>query len=275
MPTIDHPTLGRVAYSTSGEGPTALVLLHGWAGSGSYFDLLISHLDPDLVHCASPDLPGHGSSAEPSAPYSLDRIADATIAVADAVGADTFVLLGFSMSAKFAQYVTLRHPDRVLGQVLVAGCPTGRLPLPADLIADWCGRAGDADRLLEVVLSCATRPIPRPVLDAVGRAGARVTRQVLQETVELCAPSDFSAEVEGSSLPTLVVGGADDWLFTPDTLRDGVAAPLGNAELQILDCGHEVPTEAPEELARLITRFVPDVRRTGAGSAAATARRGG
>lgn len=264
MPNIDHPTLGRVAYSTSGEGPTALILMHGWAGSGSYFDLLISHLDPDLVYCVSLDLPGHGLSAEPSNPYTMDQITSATIAVADVVGADTFVLLGFSMSAKFAQYVALSHPDRAIGQILVAGCPTGRLPLPAELIEDWCARAGDPDRLIDVVLSCATRPIPGPVLDAVGRAAARVTPRVLRETVDLCATSDFSAEVVGSTVPTLVVGGSDDWLFTPETLRDGVVAPLGRAELRLLDCGHEVPTEAPEELARLVSQFVTEVCRTGA-----------
>lgn len=267
MPTIDHPTLGRVAYTTSGEGPTALILMHGWAGSGSYFDLLISHLAPDLVYSVSLDLPGHGSSAEHPGPYTLDQITDATIAVADGVGADTFVLLGFSMSAKFAQHVTLRHPDRVLGQVLVAGCPTGPLPLPADLIDDWCARAGDPDRLIDVVLSCASRPIPGPVLDAVGRAAARVSRQVLQETVGLCATSDFSAEVMGSPIPTLVVGGSDDWLFTPESLREGVVEPLAKAELHVLNCGHEIPTEAPEELARLISQFVTEVRRSGARSA--------
>ena len=60
-----------------GEGPDALILLHGWAGSASYFDLLISHLDPDLFTCTSVDLPGHGSSAEVATPYTLDLIADA------------------------------------------------------------------------------------------------------------------------------------------------------------------------------------------------------
>ena len=35
------------------------------------------------------------------------------------------------MSGKFAQYVTHRHPDRVLGQILVSGCPAGPIDLPA------------------------------------------------------------------------------------------------------------------------------------------------
>ncbi len=256
MPTIDDPHLGTLGYRTSGEGSTALLLLHGWAGSASYFDSLIGHLDPDLVYCVSLDLPGHGTTGEPRAPYTLDMIADAAVAVADASRADTFVLVGFSMSAKFAQYVAHRHPDRTIGQVLVAGCPAGRIPLPAELVQDWYGRAGDAARLVEVAVSCTTRKIPDPVLEAFGRDAARVTRTVLEETLELCCASDFSALVAGSTVPTLVVGGAGDWIFTPEALRDGVAAPLDHAEVEILDCGHEIPVEAPQELAELVSRFV-------------------
>ena len=154
------------------------------------------------------------------------------------------------MSAKFVQYVTLRHPDRVKGQILVAGCPAGPLPLPPELVEDWCARAGQADRLVEVVLSCATRPIPDPVSQAVGRAAARVSGRVLRETVDLCRTSDFSSDVAGSTVPTLVVGGSHDWLFTPDTLGAGVVTPLARAQLRLLDCGHEVPTEMPEESRR-------------------------
>ncbi len=260
MATIDHPDLGTLGYRTSGEGSTALVLLHGWAGSAAYFDPLIGHLDPDLFYCVSLDLPGHGASGEPRAPYTLELIDDATIAVADAARADTFVLLGFSMSAKFVQYVALRHPDRTVGQVLVAGCPAGQIPLPEELLDDWYSRAGDAARLIDLSLSCATRPIADDVLEAFGRDAARVTRGVLEDTMNLVRDSDFSAQVTGSTVPTLIVGGSKDWIFPPEAMRAGVAAPLARAEVQDLDCGHEIPVEAAEELADLVSQFVRDVR---------------
>jgi pimeloyl-ACP methyl ester carboxylesterase len=260
MATIDSSRLGRLAYRTSGEGPTALLLMHGWAGSAGYFEPMVSHLDPDLLYSVGLDLPGHGSSGEPVAGLTLDRIADVALAVADDAGADTFVLLGFSMSAKFAQYVAVRHPDRVLGQVLVGGCPAGPIPLPAELLADWYSRAGDADRLTEVVSSCTTRPVPGPVLAELGRAAARVSRPVLVDTLELAARSDFGAAVRGSATPTLVVGGTGDWIFTPEVLREAVVGPLARAELVCLDCGHEVPIEAPDELAGLVSRFVGQLR---------------
>lgn len=256
MNTTTSTGFGQVAYRTSGEGRATLVFMHGWAGSGAYFESVIEHLDPDSVYSVTLDLPGHGRSAQAPTPCTLDQISDVVIAVADAAGADTFVLLGFSMSAKFAQYVTYRHPDRVLGQILVAGCPAGALALPTALVDDWCARAGNPERLADVVLSCATQPIPSPVLDTIGRDAARVSAAVLRETIDLVADSSFAAEIAGSDIGTLVVGGSGDWLFPPDVLREAVVGPLARAHLEVLDCGHEVPIEAPRELAGLVSDFV-------------------
>jgi pimeloyl-ACP methyl ester carboxylesterase len=260
MPTTSSASVGELAYQTRGEGPTALLSMHGWAGSGGYFEAMVEHLPPDEIYSIVLDLPGHGRSAPPQGAYTLDLIADAVIAAADAAGADTFVLLGFSMSGKFAQYVTHRHPDRVLGQILVAGCPAGPLPLPQELVDDWCARAGDADRLIDVILSCATRPIPTHLLDAAGRHAALVAASVLRGTVDLATNAAFAEQVSGSTTPTLVVGGAGDWMFPPDALRDGVVAPLARARLEIIDCGHEIPIEAPAELAELVTGFIDECR---------------
>ncbi len=130
------------------------------------------------------------------------------------------------------------------------------------MLDDWYGRAGDVDRLTEIAVSCTTRPIPRAALDAFGRDAARVTRTVLEQSLGLCCTSDFRSRVAGSTVPTLVVGGHGDWIFTPDALREGVVAPLACAEMQTLDCGHEIPLEAPQELADLVSGFVRDSRRS-------------
>ena len=269
MPTIDTPGHGQVSYATRGQGPAPLVLLHGWAGSGGYFSAFIDRLDPGLATCLSVDLPGHGTSTAPAGPYTLDTIADAVTAVADAAGADTMTLLGFSMSAKFAQYITSRHPDRVTGQALVAGCPTGPLTLPPEIVQDWCARAGNPQRLAEVITSCATRPIDRDILDSAGRAAAVVTKTVLHDTLDLVATASFIPTAHAKQVPTLVVGGSADWLFPPQVLEHGVADALTHAQLEILDCGHEVPIEDPDALAHLVSRFLTEDRTDGVTPAAA------
>ena len=136
-----------ISYATAGEGPPHLLCMHGWAGSGRYFDATIEHLDLTRLRAVTFDLRGHASPTRPTDGYTLERIAADALAVADAAGLDEFVVLGFSMSAKFAQYLSLVAPERVVGQILVAGCPAGEIPLPAELTDDWLSREGDAVRM--------------------------------------------------------------------------------------------------------------------------------
>ena len=97
-----------IAYSRAGEGLPHLLFMHGWAGSGRYFDAALEHLDLTHLSTVTFDLPGHHES-DPATDggYALERIAADALAVADAAEAREFVVLGFSMSAKFCQYLSL------------------------------------------------------------------------------------------------------------------------------------------------------------------------
>ena len=73
------------------------------------------------------------------------------------------VLVGFSMSGKFAQYVATCRPERVSGLVLVAGFQASEIPFPQEVIRDWVARAGDRERMRELLsphssASPSTRP---------------------------------------------------------------------------------------------------------------------
>jgi non-heme chloroperoxidase len=79
----------------------------------------------------------------------LDGFAEDVLAVADTVGAKRYVLVGFSMSGRFAQYIAAVSPERVVGETLIAPVPTRELPIPADIAKAWC-RIGGADTLANV-----------------------------------------------------------------------------------------------------------------------------
>jgi pimeloyl-ACP methyl ester carboxylesterase len=248
-----------IAYRVVGDGATTVLFMHGWAGSGRYFDTTVDRLDPSRSRAVTFDLRGHGDSGRPDAGYTLDQIADDAIAVADAVGAERVVLVGFSMAGKFAQYVACAHPDRVVGLMLVAGCPAFALPMPADLLADWYGRAGDAVRMAEIPRMYATQPVAEEVLERCGVDAARVPLVALRETIELVPGTSFADRLGDLIVPTLVVGGRDDAIFSPEALAEGVVAPIRAARLEMLDCGHEVPIEQPRQLAALIDEFTVEV----------------
>jgi pimeloyl-ACP methyl ester carboxylesterase len=259
-----------VAYDATGEGADTVLFMHGWAGSGAYFAPTIEHLDMARLRAVTVDFPGHGDSAAAER-YTLDELADTVIAVADAIGADRFALVGFSMSGKFAQYVSSAYARRVSAQILVAGCPAGEVPLPPEVLADWYARAGSEKGMIEIVERYATQPIPGDVLAAFGRHAARVPPAALRGTMELVTSTSFADRLESMTVPTLVVGGLHDQIFAPEALRDGVVAPLRGARLELLDCGHEIPVERPRELARLIDEFT--LQTTGAAQPVSGARR--
>jgi pimeloyl-ACP methyl ester carboxylesterase len=243
-----------IAYQVAGAGPTPVLFMHGWAGSGSYFNEMLKHVDLTRLTAITFDFRGHGDS-QPAEAYGLDELVADTIAVADAAQAARVVLVGFSMSGKFAQYVSALHPERVLAQILVAGCPTGELPLPPELLADWYARAGNAEQMAVLAEPFMTQPVAHEVLAEFGRLAARVPLGALKGTMEAITSTSFAAV----PVPTLVLGGLHDPMFPPDIMRVGVAAEIPGAKLEFVDCGHEIPIEQPLELAALIDAFVARV----------------
>jgi pimeloyl-ACP methyl ester carboxylesterase len=233
--------------------------MHGWAGSGAYFDETLKCLDLVQARAITFDFRGHGDSGQTDDGFTLDRLDDDVLAVASEAGAETFVVVGFSMSGKFAQHVSCTDPERVLGQILVAGMPVGEFPLPPEVLADWYGRAGDAARMIDLVTMFAKRPIAGEVLARFGRDAAKVPLAALQGTMEMATSTSFVDKLATAGVPAVVVGGLHDEIFTPDQLRDNVVRPLRNARLELLDCGHEIPIEMPQELAAMIAAFVAEV----------------
>src|SRR5438309_6258554 len=152
-----------IAYRVRGDGPRAVLFMHGWAGSGAYFEQTLKRLDLTGLRLITIDMRGHGASDKPETSWSLDRIAKDVIAVADHAAADRFVVVGFSMSAKFAQFLPCVAPDRVSGQILIAGCPASEIPFPAAARQGWIDRSGDPAKPSELTRRVLTPPGERAV----------------------------------------------------------------------------------------------------------------
>src|SRR4051812_47970991 len=182
MPAVTTDDGVAISYATAGDGPPDLLFMHGWAGSGRYFDATIEQLDLTRLRTVTYDLRGHRESAPSPDGYTLERIAADALVVADAAGLDRFVVAGFSMSAKFCQYVALLAPDRVLGQILIAGCPAGEIPLPSEITDDWLSREGDPVRMAQVPGPYMRRTVEPEVIEWFGRDAATIGRTALEGT---------------------------------------------------------------------------------------------
>src|SRR3954468_22379227 len=251
MPAVTTQDAVAISYAVAGEGPPDLLFMHGWAGSGRYFDATIEHLDLTRLRAVTYDLRGHRDSAPSTDGYTLEGIAADALAVADAAGLGEFVVVGFSMSAKFGQYVSVTAPDRVVGQILVAGCPTGEVPLPPEITDDWLSREGDAVRRAQVPGPYMTRAVEPEVIERFGRDAATVGRAALEGTLDAVMATSFTDRLPSIATSPLVIGGSGDPMFGPDALRAGVVAPLAGARLALIGCGPEIPVEAAPPLPPL------------------------
>jgi pimeloyl-ACP methyl ester carboxylesterase len=256
MSTVRTDDGVQLSYQTRGQGPRNLLFMHGWGGSGAYFDELLKYVDLSGLRVITFDLRGHGDSDKVEHGYTLDRFARDAFEVADAAGAERVIVVGYSMSGKFGQYLACLRPDRVEGQILLSGAPAGPIPLPEETVRDWVGRAGDRDRLRDVIAMFISQPVASDVLDDGALAAAKATRTALGETLNMCTQTTFAEQVAGLRIPTLVVGGTTDPIFSPEVLRHGVSGPIEGARLALLDSNHEIPIERPRELAAVIEGFL-------------------
>jgi non-heme chloroperoxidase len=151
MPTVRTDDRVNIFYETRGDRPRDILFMHGWAGSGAYWDATLKHLDLKGLRAITFDMRGHGASDRAETGFSLERIAGDALAVADGAGAERFVVVGFSMSGKFAQYLSCMNPERVEGQILIAGAPVSEISFPAETYAYFLSCAGNRERMREMI----------------------------------------------------------------------------------------------------------------------------
>lgn len=250
-----------IAYRTLGDGPRDVLFIHGWGGSGtgSFWNHMLKHLDLTGLRLILADLRGHGASGAATDGFTTERFAADMFAVADAVRAEQVVVVAYSMSGRWAQWMACAQPERVLGQVLVAAVPAADIPLSDAAKESWLQVARDrSPATFEPWLRQFTRdPLSADITQEYFEAVTGTPERSLAETLDMCRQQgQFMDRLKAITAPTLVVGGTHDPMLPPPVLRQAVVDALPRARLATLECGHEIPLEKPEELAGLITAFL-------------------
>lgn len=239
------------------------------------------------------DLRGHGASSMPTSGYDLDRQCDDLDAVLDAYpnNGGAFDLVGHSLGALIALHYAIRRRSRIRRLLLIEPpLPTSEHLRPARLALESNGgslelpraeRASPADsrspatgrptgatqakggRATQALLDYLDRDLGaawRGPDGSGGRRSARFRRHAEQLLLGTTIVADLiasfappEAAVAGLDLPVLLISGRrSDCVPAADRL----ARLLPNATRRYLDCGHQVPEEAPAELLGAIESFL-------------------
>ena len=242
-----------------------MILLHGLGASVYAWRKTIGPVRAAGFRVVAFDNRGFGSSDKPAHGYTNAEYASLVVALMDSLHIADAVLAGHSMGGAIAAETAIRFPKRVRGLALIAAAGLGvrepvlfrvaRWPVLGAFAVALQGR-GFVERVLKSSYADPSKVTPAdveqyyaPVADpAYGRA----LRGVLREF----RFSGLTGRVDRIQVPVLVLWGEEDrWI--PIALGRALATQLArSAFLSIPRAGHSVQEEAPDEVNRLLIKFL-------------------
>jgi pimeloyl-ACP methyl ester carboxylesterase len=281
-------TTHRTGTTTSGDvelfyrrfgqpGETPVLILHG----ANYYDSydwidIASELAEDRTVVAF-DARGYGKSTwSPSQDYSLDAQLKDIQNLLDHLGWGKAIIVGHSRGGSFGLRLAAEHPDRVAGLVLVDYSPghqpggTNRQPAVETVagaplyatLADALGASSRDPRSLE-------SPFKRARLEAIfakrGNSWVNVARDPAYAVgrpadrpgwTPTYGAQDLWDALAAASAPLLVIRAKRSAVYDDQTLAR-VCSLSADATVVEVDSGHDVPGEAPAEMADAISAFLP------------------
>ncbi len=257
-----------MAVTCEGRGP-ALVLLHGFTGSGRTFDPFVGAFSRHYTVVRF-DALGHGRSPAPPDPeaYRLEAAVQDMAQRLDELGFARCHLLGYSMGGRMALAFALEHRQRV-DRLVLESASAGI----ADPLAREHRRRSDeelADRIEREGIEAFVdhwESLPlfasQSGLDPRVRAALRAQR--LAQRPEGLAMSLRGAgaarseprweQLGGLCRPTLLVAGALDPTYVANARAMARRLPRASVAV-IAGAGHAVHLERPEAFARVVTAFL-------------------
>lgn len=106
-----------------GSGPNRVLVLHGWFGSSSGWGHFLDYVDREQFTYALVDYRGYGRRKDVAGDYTMEEITTDALAAVDALGWDSFDVLGHSMGGLAMQHLLVAAPDRVRHLYALSGVP--------------------------------------------------------------------------------------------------------------------------------------------------------
>jgi pimeloyl-ACP methyl ester carboxylesterase len=269
-------------YVTQGEGPL-LILLHDFL---EFWYSWRHQIAPFARHfkVVVPDLRGYNDSDKPSTGYDLETLSQDVKGLMEALGYTQANVMGHGWGGTIALHLAQKVPQSLNALILLAS-PHPRY-IAEDLLENlmkwqqktWFVLASQIPEATEWVLR---RNLPDLVSNLFQnqaiRKGAfsREDTQIYQAALDkpgvlaaafnyyrqFCAPQNlwrtFTRPLQPITLPTLVLWGAEDTVFSPSlaqNLDQWLKGSLRN--IVIPQCGHWLQQEAPQTVNREVMNFL-------------------
>jgi len=204
------------------------------------------------------DTRGHGASAQPEGPYSLDELGADVVALLDGLAIPKVHFCGLSLGGMIGQQLAIHSSDRLDKVVL---CNTNAVTAQPDFwdkrigIVQSEGIAAIADGVMARFFSPEfAAKAPKTIADF--KAGLIATPPV--GYAACCAAIrdlDYRADLATIKAKTLVIAGSRDEA-SPAENGKAIAAAIPGATYQEIDAAHISNIEAPERFSENVMSFL-------------------
>jgi pimeloyl-ACP methyl ester carboxylesterase len=188
-------------YETHGEGKP-LILLHGGLGSGEMFGPVIPLMVAGGHQVITPDLQGHGRTADIDRPIDIRLLADDVAALIRHLALEQADVMGYSLGGGAALFTAVRYPELVNRLVLTSVYLRPDAIDPALQAMQGQVNAAASELMKDTpMFETYQRLAPRPedfgrLLDKIGDS--------------MQTPFDYTDDFRSLRVPTLLVAGDAD-----------------------------------------------------------------
>ncbi|HVA38891.1 MAG TPA: alpha/beta fold hydrolase [Candidatus Dormibacteraeota bacterium] len=256
----------RCAARVAGRNEVTLLFVHGVGSTGEVWDSQLAALSRHY-RCAAVELRGNGVAPLPARLSSItcEGFARDVLAVADALGAERFHLIGCSLGGVVGLELWRTAPHRIKSLALL------------DSFAEYPDGQAFADRMVEAVLAArsmvafaeerANRILPANApayrrTESVRQMACK-NPQAYARATQAAWTSDYRALLPQITIPTLVLWGEHD-VIAPRALSEELAAGIPDSRLVVVpDAGHLSNADAPTFVNAVLEAFVNAVEKIG------------
>lgn len=256
----------NIHYAEAGSGPP-VILLHGLWGGLNEWQPIIEPLSQSNRVIVMDFIGFHGSS-KPDTDYHNALLSQFLAGFIQALGLSDVTLIGHAMGANTATYTAVHHPENLRALVLVDGAgyrSTDRdlaKPMPEGMIRFRRTATGSS-------LESTRGLLERRVKDKSIITDAWVEEAFAMWVNSANAIGDMmidggdvaDEEMRGIRLPTLVIWGAEDKVFSPDN-ASRLKTDIERSEVHIIEGSGHLPQI--EQTDAFLAALFPFLKSTGA-----------